>query len=343
MKKFLMGLAATSAILAASNVTFTTTALADGHAKCGDVKMAEFNWASGELMANVDKFILEKGYDCNVELIQGGTTQIFAAMNEKGSPEVAGELWVNAVRDPLDKAIGEGRMEVLVKGPITDLGEGWWVTPAFAKAHPELDSVEKVLARPDLFPDAEDSSKGAFVGCPAGWGCQLSNASLFRAFKMEEKGWRLVDPGSAAGLDGSIAKAAERDKFWFGYYWSPTALIGKYNLKLLKWETPWAGTENWDGCIVKPEQECADPKPSAYTESEVNTVITKSFAEKGSKASEYLSKRVFPGAVMNAMLVYMGEEQASGEDATIEFLKKHEDVWTKWVSEDVASKVKAAL
>ena len=27
---------------------------------------------------------------------------------------------------------------------------------------------------------------------------------------MEAKGWKLVDPGSAAGLDGSIAKAVER-------------------------------------------------------------------------------------------------------------------------------------
>ena len=31
---------------------------------------------------------------------------------------------------------------------------------------------------------------------------------------------------------------------------------------------------------------------------------------------------------MNAMLVYMGEEQAGGEDAAIEFLTQHEDLWT---------------
>ncbi|MEL6751487.1 MAG: glycine betaine ABC transporter substrate-binding protein [Pseudomonadota bacterium] len=321
-----------------------TSALADGHAKCGDVTMAEMNWASAELMANVDKFILENGYGCNVELVQGGTTQIFASMNEKGNPEIAGELWVNAVREPLNKAVEEGRMEILVKGPITELGEGWWITPAFAEKHPELDSVEKVLERPDLFPDSEDPSKGAFIGCPAGWGCQLANASLFRAFDMEAKGWRLVDPGSAAGLDGSMAKAAERGEPWFGYYWSPTALIGKYNMKLLKWDTPWGGSENWDGCIVKPEDECADPKPSSYTESEVNTVVTKSFLEGGSEVAKgYLEKRVFPGAVMNGMLVYMTDEQASGADATIEFLKKHEDVWTSWVAPEVAEKVKAAV
>ena len=48
---------------------------------------------------------------------------------------------------------------------------------------------------------------------------------------MEAKGWMIVETGSAAGLDGSIAKAAERGENWFGYYWSPTALIGKYNMQ----------------------------------------------------------------------------------------------------------------
>ena len=46
---------------------------------------------------------------------------------------------------------------------------------------------------------------------------------------------------------------------------------------------------------------------------------------------------------MNGMLVYMLEEQAEGSDAAVEFLKKHEDVWTKWVSSAVAEKVKAGI
>ena len=32
---------------------------------------------------------------------------------------------------------------------------------------------------------------------------------------MEKKGWKLIDPGSAAGLDGSIAKAADLGEPWF--------------------------------------------------------------------------------------------------------------------------------
>jgi len=39
------------------------------NAACGKVVIASQNWASAELMAEVDKFILEKGYGCEVELI----------------------------------------------------------------------------------------------------------------------------------------------------------------------------------------------------------------------------------------------------------------------------------
>ena len=46
---------------------------------------------------------------------------------------------------------------------------------------------------------------------------------------------------------------------------------------------------------------------------------------------------------MNGMLVYMEENQATGPDAALEFLEKHEDIWSKWVSADVAEKVKKSL
>ena len=46
---------------------------------------------------------------------------------------------------------------------------------------------------------------------------------------------------------------------------------------------------------------------------------------------------------MNGMLVYMTENQADGSDAAIEFLKKHETVWTKWLPADVANKIKKSL
>ena len=95
---------------------------------------------------------------------------------------------------------------------------------------------------------------------------------------------------------------------------------------------------------MKPAGECADPKQTAWTKSEVNSLITSSFAKKGGNdAVTYVEKRTYPGDVMNGMLVYMADNQAKGSDAAIEFLKKHEGVWGKWVSSAAKKKIKAGL
>jgi len=67
------------------------------NAACGKVVVASQNWASAELMAEVDKVILEKGYGCEVELIPGATMPTFTSMDEKGAPDMNPEQWANAV------------------------------------------------------------------------------------------------------------------------------------------------------------------------------------------------------------------------------------------------------
>ena len=110
----------------------------------------------------------------------------------------------------------------------------------------------------------------------------------------------------------------------------------------LDFGVPFVGSEHWDGCIVKPEQECADPQPSSWTKSEVHTVVTDEFAKNaGAEVMEYLRNRVYPGEVMNGMLVYMDENQAEGSDAAAEFLRAHPDLWKAWVTNDAAMKVQA--
>ncbi len=316
------------------------------NASCGSLVIAEQNWASAELMANVDKVILEEGYGCEVELVPGATMPTFTSMNDKGTPDMNPEQWANAVYEPLKVAVKEKRIFVANGAPITGLGEGWWLTPGSIEKHPELKGMTalQILERPDLFPDKEDPSKGAFVGCPAGWGCQLANANLFVAYEMEKKGWKLIDPGSAAGLDGTISKASDSGKPWFGYYWNPTSMVGKYGLIPVDFGVEFAGRDNWDNCIMKPAGECASPKPTAWTKSEVNSLITKSFKEKAGKGpTKYVEKRTYPGEVMNGMLVYMADNQAKGSDAAVEFLVRYPDVWTKWVPADVADKIRKGI
>jgi glycine betaine/proline transport system substrate-binding protein len=312
--------------------------------KCGTITIAEMNWSSASLMAHVDKIILEKGFGCTVELVAGDTMPTFTSMNEKGSPDVAPELWLNSITEPLNQAIQAGRLHKINPEPITDTAEGWFITPATRDRHPELRTVMDIIERPDLFPWSEDPSKGAFVGCPAGWGCQKANANLFRAFDMAAKGWVLVDPGSSAGLDGSMAKAVERDQNWFGWYWSPTAIVGRYHMVLVDYGIPYAGDANWNGCIALPPEECADPQPSAWIPAEVTTTVTDRLVQESpAQVTDYIRNRVYPGSVMNEMLVVMNQTETGGATAAMQFLRDYPTVWHSWVSDSVRDRIQAGL
>ncbi|MGX5665938.1 ABC transporter substrate-binding protein [Rhizobium daejeonense] len=332
MKKLLA-----STILAAGLYAAAGSAQA---AECGDVSIAEMNWASAGVAAYVDKMILENGYGCNVTVVTGDTMPTFTSMNEKGEPDIAPELWVNAVRTPLDAAIKEGRL--LQLAPLLSDGgvEGWWIPKFLSDAHPDIKTVQDALGHPELFPAPEDPSKAAVTNCPSGWNCQISTANLYKALGAKEKGFELIDTGSAAGLDGSIANAFEKKTGWLGYYWAPTAILGKYEMVKLSF-----GVENdkaeWDRCTAVPD--CADPKVNAYPVSDVFTVVTKKFAETNAIAVDYLKTRKWDNQTVGKVLAWMDENQGTNEDAAKYFLENYGDMWTTWVSPEVAAKVKAGL
>ncbi|MBS8259431.1 ABC transporter substrate-binding protein [Roseibium polysiphoniae] len=307
--------------------------------ECGTVSIAEMNWASAGAMAQIDKIILEEGYGCDVELVIGDTIPTFTSMREKGEPDMAPEIWTNSVRQPLDEAVAAGEL-ILAGEVLLDGGEqGFWIPTALAEEH-NLKTVEDVLSHPELFPGAEDESKGAFFTCPAGWDCGPISAKLLEAWAAEKKGFEVVATGSGAGLDGSIARAFEQGKGWFGYYWSPTAMMGKYDLTLLDFGVPFDDAE-WERCTSVAD--CTDPKKNAWQKGEVYTIVTTSFAEKAGVAMEYVNARGWSSDTASKVLAWMETNQANNEDGAYYFLENFEDVWTQWMSPDVAVKVKSAL
>ncbi|WP_445679096.1 ABC transporter substrate-binding protein [Radicibacter daui] len=311
-------------------------------AGCGTVTIANMNWQSAEVLAWVDQIILSKGYGCDAELVAGDTTPTLTSMIEKGEPDVAPEAWVNAIREPLDKAVAEGRLHYASES-LSDGGEeSWWIPKYLADAHPDITSVPAALKHPELFPAPEDSSKGAVYNCPSGWGCQITTSAFFKAFKAADQGFVLVDTGSAAGLDGSIAKAYERKEGWLGYYWAPTAILGKYDMvKLSQGDGVKFDQKEWDDCIIKPD--CADPKPVAWPRAKVYTVVTDSFKKAGGPAYDYLATRAWDNNTVNKLLAWMTDNQATGEVGAKHFLKENPDYWAGWVSPEAAAKIKAGL
>ncbi len=308
--------------------------------ECGKVTIADMNWSSATLIANVDKFILKHGYGCEAELVPGDTMPTGTSMIEKGEPDIAPEMWSNSMRDALDKGVAEKRLRY-AGNSLSDGGEeGFWVPEYMVEKYPELATIEGVKQHAKLFTHPEDDDKSAFYGCPAGWNCQISASNLFRALKLADSGFDLIDPGSGAGLAGSIAKAYTREEPWFGYYWAPTAVLGKYKMVKVDFGSG-INKDEFVNCITA--EGCENPKATMYPPSPVQTVTTESFAERSPEAYSYVSNRSLTNKQMNDLLAWMEDNQADGEVAAEYLLIEHEDLWTPWVSAEVADKIKHAL
>lgn len=310
-------------------------------AECGTLTIASMNWQSSEVLSAVDKIILEEGYGCQVEVVSGDTVPTITSMAEKGQPDVAPEAWIDVLPDIVKRGVDEKKL-VIAATVLPDGGiNGWWIPKYVADAHPDIKTIQDALKHPELFPDPEDSSKGGVFNAPQGWGGAIVTAQLYKAYGAEAAGFTLVDPGSPGALDASIARAYEQREGWLGFYWAPTALLGKYEMVKLDWGVP-LDEEMWKSCITVVD--CPDPKPSAWPVDHVVTLVSTSFAERADPAvMDYLNKRGWSNETVGKLMAWMTDNQATGEDGAWEFLKERKDVWTQWVSPEAAEKIEAAL
>lgn len=326
--------------IAALSLLMSGTAQVAHATECGKVTIADMNWNSASFIANVDRFILDKGFGCDAELVPGDTMPTATSMVEKGQPDIAPEIWTNAVKELVDKAVAEGRLAYAGES-LTDGGEeGFWVPAYLVDKYPELKTIEGVKKHSELFEHPEDPDLGGFYSCPAGWNCQISAGNLFNALKLDEAGFEIIDPGSSAGLSGAIAKAYERKEGWFGYYWAPTAILGKYEMVKVDFGTG-IDTEEYLNCTSR--ESCENPKVTMYPKALVNTVVTTDFIPNHTEILTYIKQRGFSNSDMNKLLAWMEDEQADAEETMYYFMENYPATWKAWLSDDVAKKVADAL
>ena len=169
----------------------------------------------------------------------------------------------------------------------------------------------------------------------------MVTSQWYKALNADQAGFNLVDTGSAAGLDGAIARAYEREQGFIGYYWAPTALLGRYAMVRLDEGVPEDPAE-WKRCNTVAE--CPDPKFVAWPRDTVVTLVAKSFADRaGPEVMDYLGKCAWSNEFVNGLMAWMTENQATGEDGARQFLSENKDMWKSWVTPDAAEKIEAAL
>jgi len=335
------GVAAAIAVILLSGASVPAFAQDADAATCGTdrtIDIAEMTWPSAAALAHIHATILDAGYGCNVEIVTGDTVPTSSSMLTRGTPAVAPELWTSAIEEAWANGMAEGNV-VQLSDAITDgTVEGWFIPRYVQEAHPELTTAEAVIARPDLFPDPEDSSQGRIYSCPPGWACELSTSALFEAYDMEDT-WNLFSPGSGGALDASIARAFTREEPILFYYWGPTAILGKYDAVQLD-----LGEANQEVYACNTDPECDQPAGvTAYPSSPAVVGAAAWVQEEAPEVANYFSKVGLTNAEISELLVYGDENQADAAQTAENFLRTKQDVWTGWVPAEVADKVLATL
>ncbi|MQV08102.1 ABC transporter substrate-binding protein [Sinorhizobium meliloti] len=333
---------------AAAGLMLAASASGANASYCGDGKTVTFagiDWESGAFITEVMKTILSKGYDCQVDPIPGNSVTLEQA-TANNDVQIFAEEWLGR-SDVWNKAVEEKKV-VAVGKTFVGASEGWFVPdyvvhgdPARnieAKA-PDLKSVSQ-LTDPkiaEIFADPEEPSKGRFLNCPSGWTCEGVSTAKLEAYKLGET-YVNFRPGTGTALDAAITSAYLQGEPILFYYWSPTAIMGKF--KLIQLEEPAYNEACWkelSSANGKRDEGCAFPSV------DVAYGVNSTFASEAPEIVEILEKATFPLDEVNASLAYMADNKVDATAAAAEFLKTKGDIWSKWVSDEARGKIEAGL
>lgn len=303
----------------ATVLLFTSYAVGSQDGEQTTIVFGDVSWDSVQVHNRIAAFIVENGFEgYKADFMPGDTLPIINGIVQ-GDIDVDMESWHSNFPEVYSKGIESGDLVDLGKN-MPDAPQGWWVPRYLVEGDgaiaPDLKSVSDLIKYADLFTDPEDRSKGIVYGGVAGWSQLKISEKIFEENGLEES-FNLGVAGSGSALAGTMAGAYAKKEAWVGYYWAPTAILGKLDMVRLK------GSE--------------------YDPADVNILVGKSMMEKAPEIVEMLKKYSTTVADNNDFLAKMDENGWSTEEAAIYFLRNKEDVWTQWVSSDVAEKVKASL
>lgn len=279
----------------------------------------DLSWESALIHNRIAAFIIENGIgDYDIEFTAADTLVTINGIT-RGDINIDMESWHSNFREVYDKGVASGGIIDLGKN-IPDAPQGWWIPRYLVEGPdapaPDLKSVEDLPKYWELFKDPEDNKKGIVYVGPTGWASTGLSEEIFDKFGLGDtfnKGY----PGSSAALAASIAGAYAKKEAWVGYYWAPTALLGRLDMIRLK------GTE--------------------YAPADVNIIVSSDMPERAPDVVEFLKNYDTTVEDNNKFLEMMEDNKWDAQTTAIWFLKEREAVWTKWISKDVANKVKTAL
>lgn len=302
----------------------------------GVLVLADAGWESMKFHNEVARFIIENGYGYQTEIIPGTTGVTFEGL-KRGDIDIYMEVWTDNL-DFYPEAVENGEvLEVSVN--FDDNRQGFYVPTYIIEGDPDrgikalapdLNSIEDLPKYWEVFRDPEDKSKGRIYGAIPDWVVDEIISKKVENYGLDET-YNLFRPGSSTALATSIVDAIDKGEPWLGYYWEPEWIFGKYDMTYI--EEPPYDREEWDSGGYK----CAFPILP------VTVCVSTDMPQKAPEVVEFLKNYKTSSALTNEALAYMQVNNVEHAETAKWFLQEYKDLWTTWVSEDVAESVEEAL
>ena len=326
-------------ILVIATMLGVVTACSNSGEGAGNKKtiiFADAGWESIQFHNDIAQFILENGYGYQTDILPGSTAATFAGFRQ-GDIDVYMEVWTDNLLEVYPEAIEAGDIkEVSIN--FDDNAQGLYVPTYMIEGDaekgiepltPDLKTIQDLEKYWEVFEDQEEPSKGRIYGAPSGWNVDNIMQAKVVTYGLD-KTFNYFAPGTDTGLSASIAGAVEKGEPWVGYYWEPTWVLGKYDMTLLE-EEP------------HDEEKWKNGYETAFPPMPVTVAVYKDLVEEAPEIVEFLSHYKTSSQLTSDALAYMQENDAGTKEAAMWFFQEHEDLWTSWIPEDIAAKVKAAL
>lgn len=300
------------------------------------IVFSDLGWNSIRFHNQVAATILEEGYGYQTKVTTASMSIGLKGL-QNGDIDVTMEIWGSKMGDAYEKALDDGKVKELGVN-FGDTVRAYFVPTYMIEGDeergiepmaPDLESVKDLPKYKDLFKKSSGDNKGEIIGAPSMWGAFEPLQQKMKAYDLKDS-FKYVDPGSGTALNVSLTKAYEAGEPWVGYAYSPSWVLGKYDLTRLK--EPEYNEEKWNknyGTAFPPED-----IPIA-----INAKLEKSAPD----AVKFLKKYKTNEKLTQEALVYMNDNEADAKKAATWWMNKHTDVWTEWVPDDVAKKVKKAI
>ncbi len=256
---------------------------------------------------------------------------------EQGDINVYMEVWTDNVKEIYEAAIESGNI-INIATNFNDNSQGLYVPTYVIEGDaergiepvaPDLKTVEDLAKYPELFQDPEDDSKGRIIGAPSSWVVSEDLETKLETYGLDEQ-FNYLSPGSDSAIVADLAGAYKKGEPWVGYYWSPTWVTASYDLTLLE-DIP------YDKAIWE------ESKGTEFPPNDVVIAVHKDLPSQAKDVVDFLSKYETSNDATEEILKYMNENEVEPEEAAKWWITENEDIWTTWVSEEVAKKVKATL